>query len=274
MAKIKATNSSSTKPLNGMNDLLIDIIIATLKGKKNYGAYSASANANPVGFSYLLGQAIRQYIIPSENWHVTEAAACAWFAITGNQYNASNGGIDKYFYKETFVPAKTANMQVPTFKGTNKTDLISVKINSTPMCFNAIFIAEHTTPISDIIKILEEYYDTYTKNKNNISLQQLQNDMHNDVKNILDKIHITRMLKIEDRRITKCSGRIQELAKGQNQSPLTYINNIDSAHLFNTLRATYYASLPLQQISNNSQYNQQYTWDTAVSDSPYTITIQ
>ena len=87
--------------------------------------------------------------------------------------------------------------------------------------FNDIFIAEHTTPVADIMEALEQCYSIH---RHNIQ------DLRNKVQKILNKINITQMLKIEDRRIKECQNRIA-LVKG-NKSFYDYIIDTDSDKLF------------------------------------------
>ena len=63
-----------------INQPMIDCIKACLHGLK-----FIQNNHQP--YEYLLGQAIREYAIPNENWHITKAAAQTWNRLTSNDIN-------------------------------------------------------------------------------------------------------------------------------------------------------------------------------------------
>jgi hypothetical protein len=199
------------------NELLLDVIIAALKGyvaTNGKGLDNDSEEARKSGtinFSYLLGQSIRQWQIPEENWHTSVAAMDVWRLLVDEKYNGriikdNKGKICGY--KEKL--SKRTSIQIPRFTGTTK-DFSKITVddvdrnNTKQYVFNDIFIAEHTTPVSDIKDALEICYLEFKNNNKSDS------DLKDAVRNILNKIHITQILKIEDRRINNCSSRIKEI---------------------------------------------------------------
>ena len=66
-----------------LNAPLIIIIINALKGEK------LQMN-DLIPYNYLLNQAIRQYIIPEENWHLSKAAKELWDSITSEDIREYN----------------------------------------------------------------------------------------------------------------------------------------------------------------------------------------
>lgn len=99
------------------NNLLLEIILSALKG---YALESLPDDNNMNGdddidvgkFSYLLGQSIRHWIVPSDNWHISKAALRVWNEITGNS------PILHYRYKEPIFSQKS--IIIPRFKGNTK----------------------------------------------------------------------------------------------------------------------------------------------------------
>ena len=210
---------------NNPNELLLDVIIAALKGyvaTNGKGLDNDSEEARKSGtinFSYLLGQSIRQWQIPEENWHTSVAAMDVWKLLnkgyTGRIIKIKKD--DNWIicgYKEKLP--KPTPIKIPRFIGTTK-DFSKITVddvynnNTKQYVFNDIFIAEHTTPVSDIKDALEICYLEFKNNNKSDS------DLKDAVRNILNKIHITQILKIEDRRINNCSSRIKEIESVKNK---------------------------------------------------------
>ena len=160
-----------------LNAPLIIIIINALKGVK------LQMN-NLIPYDYLLNQAIRQYIIPDENWHLSEAAKELWDSITSED-------IRKYNYKQPITCNLANQTPAKKFVGNNSTGS-EIKIKKGDIIpLNKLFSAEHMTPVADIIKELKALNDITPEN----------------VKAILDKIHICSVTKEEDRTIKPKYGR-------------------------------------------------------------------
>ena len=178
------------------NKPLVDIIVNALKGEK------LGIN-NLIPYNYLLNQAIRQYIIPEENWHLSKAAKELWDSITSDD-------IRKYNYKQPITCDRAEQTCAKKFVGNNTTgsDIKIKKGDRIP--FNKLFSAEHMTPVADIIKELKALDDITPEN----------------VKAILDKIHICRVTKEEDRKINPKYGRGIDIESIKNDAykniPLVY----------------------------------------------------
>ena len=106
-----------------------------------------------------------------------------------------------YEYRDPFVP-KNSFSDVETYKGAkkDKVECLSVK-EGVGIPFNTLFIDEHTTPVADVIKVLK--------------CKCGDEPCEKDIIEILDKIHLTKMTRMENRGLSPSSGRI---------SPSEYIN--------------------------------------------------
>ena len=158
---------------------------------------------NLIPYDYLLNQAIRQYIIPEENWHLSKAAKELWDSITSED-------IREYNYKQPITCDRAEQTPAKKFVGNNSTGSEKKKKKGDIIPFNKLFSAEHMTPVSDIIKELKALNDITPEN----------------VKAILDKIHICRVTKEEDRNIKPKYGRGIDIESIKNDAykniPLVY----------------------------------------------------
>ena len=242
------------KQIHDENELLLNVILAALEGyanapkskkkhKKNGEESEDAGKSGQIEFNYLLGQSIRQWQIPDENWHTSKAAQAVWDLIVEKNPDPkkkfkTNLCAEKLCYKEPFICKKELELaEIPRFKGTTKDfksiDLLPIEAGR-PYVFNDIFIAEHTTPVSDIKDALEQCYNS---NKKIIEKQGIC-AIREDVRKILNMIHITQMLKIEDRRINKSSGRLKEMY-GKNNIYKT-LSSKESKDVFADIRDQYY----------------------------------
>lgn len=152
------------------NKPLVDIILTLLKAK-------AVFQNNPIQYGYLLNQAVRQYIIPQDHWHISEAAKKVWDSITDDD-------IQKFTFQQ--------QININKFDDTMEIGESIIIEEGKKMPFNKIFISEHITPVSDVIKVLEHRQDSLTPEL---------------VAELLDKMHIARILQSENKEIEKRSGR-------------------------------------------------------------------
>ena len=251
------------KQIPDENELLLKVILAALEGyanaqkpnevENNSDTDEESEDAGKSGkieFNYLLGQSIRQWQIPEKNWHTSKAAQEVWDMIV----DKDPGDTEKYAtklldfqrkrclnYKEPFLcKAKPEWLRIPRFKGTTK-DFRSIKIldikgGDKNHVFNDIFIAEHTTPVSDIKEALKQCYND-PANQELIKKQGVF-AIREEVRKILNMIHVTQMLKIEDRRINKSSGRLKEMY-GKDNIYKT-LSSKTSSEVFEEIRDKYY----------------------------------
>ena len=169
----------------GVNKSLVEIIRSALSAINN--GYQRTKNSYGVDYKYLLNQSIRQYVIPSSNLHMTVAADKLW------QDLGISGSILLYRYQDAILPKQTL-LSVKTCKGPSKRiEPVDVFANQS-IPFNLLFIEEHTTPVSDVIKALKAAYSS--------------NPTDQTIVDVLDKMHITKMLKIENKDILLSSKRI------------------------------------------------------------------
>ena len=148
------------------------------RGKHSYG----------VSYRYLLNQCIRQYLVPDSNIHISVGAGQVW-----QNMGLNLGDIYKYTYQDVIVPQN--NIQVDTCVGTKKKSVITKNIVAgQPIAYNSVFIDEHTTPVKDVTEALKQAY--------------ISNPCTSTIIGILDKMHITKMLKYENANIKKTTNRI------------------------------------------------------------------
>ena len=165
------------KPLLKMIEYAINGVMNLQRPKHSYG----------VSYRYLLNQSIRQYLVPSGNIHISVGAMHEWQAMGLNPNDIYN-----YTYHDSVVPQKS--IQVKTCAGTNKTPKTINVIAGTAIAYNSVFIDEHTTPVKDVIAALMKACGSQP----NVSA----------IEAVLDKMHITKMLKAENAIIVKTTGRI------------------------------------------------------------------
>lgn len=245
------------------NDLLLDVILAALKGyvktpkgkRGNDNDSDKTRNDGQVNFSYLLGQSIRQWQIPIGNWHVSQAAKDVWEYLQAERVGKNT--TMPMAYKEPFICHK--GERIPLFSGTakkfNLLELETIKAaelnkrgkQEPQYVFNKIFIAEHTIPVSDIKDALEQ---CYIYNKQIIKEKGL-NAIRDEVRLILDKIHITQMLKIEDRRINRCNARIKQMCGNNAENLYFYLKDTDSDAIFAAVCKECYENLEYKAPKSN-----------------------
>lgn len=159
-------------------DICLDIIISLIKADKTEEKVLYGSECSIKGVHYLLGQVIRQYSIPNNNYYISEAAKKLW-------KNISDDNIWNYVYKDRFE--LKCNYKLPKYVGANKTPEEVEYNKGTKVEFRSIFHDEHIIPICKIIDQLEA-----------IDIKDLN---YEKVKGILDRIVICRVLKSEDRKL-------------------------------------------------------------------------
>ena len=202
--KINNPNSYVGLPSNTqrtqINSALVKIIEHALtnlhlqRGKHSYG----------VSYRYLLNQSIRQYLVPDTNIHISVGARNVWQTM-----GLTLSDIYKYTYQDSIRPKNS--IQVSTYVGTKKSPLPKSIVAGQPIAYNSVFIDEHTTPVKDVTEALKQAY--------------ISNPCTSTIIDILDKMHITKMLKYENANIKKTTNRI---------SISNYISN-SSAQIFNDI---------------------------------------
>ena len=158
---------------------LLDAYNKTLSDKSNQG----KRNSNSL--KYLINQSIRQYDIPSDNWHVSNAALTLW-------YNLTKEDIKNYHYRDAVT---CDNLKQPwntdLFQGAYKEGDEREIFPNDSFLFNELFHEDHVIPVS---LILEEIIKSPIID-------------YNSIKTILDKMHICVILKEEDRKLGRTKGR-------------------------------------------------------------------
>ncbi len=183
------------------NESAIDIIVyfTKMKDHKNENLFFEFHGDG----KYLLGQIIRHYRIPEENYYVSVDAKILWDKITDDD-------LYSYYSTRTVEIKKENNLpHLPQYKGNNnkpESYKIDTKVGN-KFIFRSVFHEEHPIPIKVII---EELY-------------KLENPTRESVRNILNQIRLVYMLKEEDRRLPKTKDRtfnfddvIKKIYKVQN----------------------------------------------------------
>ncbi|MBO5817928.1 MAG: hypothetical protein J6R26_08400 [Paludibacteraceae bacterium] len=192
------------------NKPLVELIIILLNVTINKNNFVQKK----INYNYLLNQTIRQYRIPKENWHITKEANALWQKITV-------ACIDGYEYAETFEIKE--DFSSISYNGTNKKQQSNKSYKKgDKIKFNTIFIAEHTVTVSDVV----------------CALKNLNEKTEENVIKILDKMHITKMLKIEDRSIKRTSNRIKQYNRIKNKN--LSLEETESKTIFDALKNEFY----------------------------------
>lgn len=167
------------------NEAIIDSIKSLLDA---YHALSAQSNKNETDLNalrYLIGQSIRQYDIPLENHHVSQAALVRWKCLSKDK-------IEKYHYRDQ---VKCDNLSKPTrfklFKGASKNGTYRRLVPNNYFIFRDMFHEDHVIPVSLILNAM-------------VSLNPIS---RTSIEELLNSMHLCVLLKDEDRHIGKTSGR-------------------------------------------------------------------
>lgn len=187
------------------NTPLVEMIKLALE---NLAKNTNNNNVNTISYNYLLGQCIRQYILPGKNIHVTIDASTLWDNIVKGVSSLPN--IRDYVYQDRVVSNNSIS-NVETYKGTSKSKVYINLNKGDKFKYNDIFIDEHTVPVSDIVK----------------ALKLLPNPTCSDIADILDKMHIVKMRRSENAKITRQSARIapQDIINKSSQDIFDQIVN-------------------------------------------------
>ena len=162
-----------------MDSKVIDIIIEFLNGCNN-GDKIVDDNKNEYcaihNCHYLLGQIIRNYHVEYNHYYISEKALELWKKITDET-------LFDYWYRAKVTMEKEGLLKVKVYVGNSKHYTEMDLSKGKDFTFRDVFHDEHMVPIK---MILDE-------------LLALDNPNYDNVKKILDKIYICRMLKEEDR---------------------------------------------------------------------------
>ena len=176
-----------------MNNRVLDIIIDFLNGwkskddkielKDENGNYCAISNCH-----YLLGQIIRNYHVECDHYFISEEAISKWKEITDDPFF-------DYWYRRPVEVTKDNEVNVLEYVGNSKTGKTTILKKGDKFVFRNVFHDEHMVPIK---MILDELF-------------ALDNPDYENVKAILNKIYICRMLKKEDRGISNKYNRSTDI---------------------------------------------------------------
>ena len=134
----------------------------------------------------LLGQSIRQYDVPEKNYHISQAAKERWDEL-------SNDCIRNYWYRKQVKCDKlTVAKRFKLYKGSEKEGKEELLNPGDPLVFRQMFHEEHTIPVSLIMNELT--------GSSKISTMK-------DIEGLLDSMHISILLKDEDRDINAKFGK-------------------------------------------------------------------
>ena len=140
----------------------------------------SSYDENQIRSKYLLGQIIRQYNIPASNWHISVKAQKLW-----NDIVAGEVKIDGYDFQQLFSIDENCPCK----------DVGNIRIKKNKRYrFNQFFQAEHIIPVYVIKDELDKLVnDKSSKKKEKILIE--------DMRKVLEKIHICRITRDEARRL-------------------------------------------------------------------------
>ena len=175
------------------NKYIVESLVSLLKGYKSVTKEEpegAQRNKDLSGIVYLIGQTIRQYKSPASNIHVSVKAYDLWNKIT-------NMSMDICDYREPICCDKIKEgetVECMTYVGSKKDgDPRSLHTNE-KFVFNAIFHAEHVVPV----KVIRDEL---------LALPEIEEA---SVIAILNKMHIAKILKEEDRNLARTAGRTSD----------------------------------------------------------------
>ena len=160
------------------NRTIVQSIYRLLAGYKQMKAKGCKKDIDSL--RYLLGQSIRQYDVPEENYHISQAAKNRWDELT-------NDCIRNYWYRKQVKCDKlTAAKWYKLYKGSTNAGTPALRNPGETFEFRQMFHEEHTIPVSLIMNELTD--NSKTSNKK-------------DIEKLLDSMHISILLKDEDRAI-------------------------------------------------------------------------
>ncbi len=195
-----------------MDSTIINIIIDLVNGCKGNDIIVDDFDRSQLQMkncNYLLGQVIRNCLVPEDRWYISEAAIDYWNKITDED-------IWKYEYADKIKITKSDVLKnIGLYKGGKSKPEYTTKRRGDIIQFNDLFHDEHMVDVSTIKKEIEKL--------NPITPE--------GVKIILDQMRIARILKEEDKRISTKSGRgtdMKYIMKLYENADIKLINRLDS----------------------------------------------
>lgn len=201
------------------NEPLVNMIMEALRALRR-----KDKGSEEIGYKYLLGQCVRQYIVPSKNWHLSKGAKTQWEKMTDKD------DIVDFSYHEMITI--TEDGEIESFQGTKQTESKLIKYKKgEKYAFNTFFIVEHTVPVSDFLDVLLK-----------MPIEK------SSIEEVLDKIHLTRLLKKEDRSIKRDRTRIKEYNKRYPYSKLSVLETVSETLFQKVVEEFYRKDLGDQKI--------------------------
>lgn len=195
-----------------MDSTIINIIIDLVNGCKGNDIIVDDFDRSQLQMkncNYLLGQVIRNCLVPEDRWYISEAAIDYWNKITDED-------IWKYEYADKIKITKSDVLKnIGLYKGGKSKPEYTTKRRGDIIQFNDLFHDEHMVDVSTIKKEIEKL--------NPITPE--------GVKIILDQMRIARILKEEDKRISTKSGRgtdMKYIMKLYENADIKLINRLNS----------------------------------------------
>ena len=144
------------------------------------------------GVEYLLGQIIRQVNIPTERRHLSKKAIEKW-----EELELEKDKIWDYNYQDKVKCNLSKEVTIEEFIGSSSKSQSNRLSGDCDFKFRNVFHDEHIVPINDVLnKLLRIPKDQLT---------------HEEISRYLDKLHLCRILKSEDRNIRPKYNRDEDL---------------------------------------------------------------
>lgn len=166
-----------------MSNEVLDIIIAFINAIKSKEKAIISIENGTVhklcNPKYLLGQIIRQYVIPPEQYYISLDAKSLWESL-------SNQSIWDYYYRKYVKCENESPVTICEYTGNSNKPRAERKVSKGDgFVFRDVFHDEHMIPVAVIID----------------ELLKLESPDYSNVSLILGNIRICRMLKCEDKKL-------------------------------------------------------------------------
>lgn len=169
-----------------VNNVIVKSLITLIEGYNSASSPDDVKRAKSI-YKYLIGQTIRQYEVGDDHKHVSEKAKALWDSL-------SSSCVFDYGYRDRVVTDKvTVPFTLNKYKGASRTPAAGA-LNVAPngsITFNDVFHIDHMIPVYEIFKEL-------------IALTTLN---ENNVKRVLDSMHLCWILKEEDKKLGRTANR-------------------------------------------------------------------
>ncbi len=169
------------------NDAIVKSIQSLLTEYKQLSPLSPSYKEDVESLRYLLLQSIRQYDIPLSKRHVSERAFNRWNDLTSQCIK------DCHYRDKVICDRLTGSKKYDLFKGASGTGCPTTLTTKSTFLFREMFHEDHVIPVSVILEELKKIKNTTIG--------------ENDIKALLNEMHLCVLLKEEDRNIGRTCGR-------------------------------------------------------------------